>query len=380
LGLAALGIFTLGIGGPAPRANSAEGKSDTESQSKPAAPTAPLEVGTTAPDFALSDQNNKVHKLSDYKGKTVVLAFYPKDMTKGCTLEAHSLTKALNEFEKRGVQVFGVSVQDVASKKQFCDKENITYPLLADTEKTVSRAYGVLNDRGVSNRVTFVVGPEGTITAVDRSVNVGQHAQDLLTLLDELKNKSEKKEVKEAAKSEPPPKVAIDQPVAPFTLSNYDGTAVTVGDWGDKDNKATVVIFMSTRCPVSNGYNERMADLARTFSEKGVRFIGVNANKEESPEIIAEHAKQQGFSFPVLKDSDNAIADRFDAKVTPEAYVIDAKGNLSYHGRIDDNKNADEVKNRDLRAAIEAVVAGQPVPVKETTAFGCGIKRVKRRQ
>jgi peroxiredoxin Q/BCP len=363
LRLAALGVLALGIGG---LHNTNGGvKPGMSLAAAGAQPASTIDVGAVAPDFSLPDQDNKIHRLSDYKGKTVVLAFYPADMTAGCTLEARGLTGALPEFNKRGVQVLGVSVQDVNSKKQFCDKEGIKYPMLADVGKSVSRSYGVLSDRGLAQRVSFVIGPDGRIAAVDRKVQPLTAARDTLAMIDKVKA--------EAAPTAE--KVQIDAPVAPFTLSNYDGKEVTVGNWAADGNKATVVMFIATKCPVSNSYNTRMADLANTFSARNVRFIGINANKAELSSEVADHAKKHNFSFPVLKDANNVIADRFDARVTPEVYVIDDKGVLRYHGRVDDSQKETDVKSKDLQAALNAVLAGQPVPVKETIAFGCTIKR-----
>ena len=171
-------------------------------------------------------------------------------------------------------------------------------------------------------------------------------------------------------------KVAIDKPVAPFTLPNYDGKTVTVGNWAEDGTKATVVLFIATKCPVSNAYNTRMAALATKAAEQKVRVIGINANKAESAADVAAHAKKHGFSFPVLKDANNIVADRFEAAVTPEAYVVDSSGVLRYHGRIDDSQREGGVQNTDLQNAIDATVAGKPVAVKTTTAFGCSIKRV----
>lgn len=175
-----------------------------------------------------------------------------------------------------------------------------------------------------------------------------------------------------AANSSAAAKVAIDQKVAAFTLPDADGKATEMR-W-DK-NKATVLLFVSTRCPVSNAYNQRMAAIARNYAAKGVTVYGINANKAEDAPSIKAHAQQNGFDFVVLKDKGNIIADRFDAQVTPEAYVIDNKGTLRYHGRIDDSQNADDIQSHDLKAAVDAVLTGKTVPAKETRAFGCGIKR-----
>lgn len=148
--------------------------------------TDPLIVGDVAPQFALEDQNNVVRKLQDNKGKIVVLAFYPVDMTKGCSLEARNFTKAIDEFKKRDVVLYGVSVQDVKSKKEFCEKDGITYPLLADVEKATSKDYGVLSAAGVARRVTFVIDKKGNIGAVDTSVKPASVVADTLKMVDEV--------------------------------------------------------------------------------------------------------------------------------------------------------------------------------------------------
>ena len=167
---------------------------------------------------------------------------------------------------------------------------------------------------------------------------------------------------------------AIGHSIAPFALPDTGGKTVEVGNWNQ--SKATVILFVATQCPVSNAYNERMENLAKTYAAKGVRFVGVNSNKQESSAEIAQHSKEHGFTFPVLKDNNNVVADRFVAKVTPEVYVVNAQGDLVYHGQIDNSQNETKVKARPLAAALDAVLANQPVTPSETSAFGCSIKRV----
>lgn len=168
--------------------------------------------------------------------------------------------------------------------------------------------------------------------------------------------------------------VAIGEKLQPFKLN--DATGKTVDLAGFQGKKAVVLMFIATQCPVSNAYNDRMASLAREYGAKGVAFVGINSNRQESVEEIAGHAAQHGFGFPVLKDVGNVQADRFGAQVTPEIYVYDPGWVLRYHGRIDDDRSGANVKSQDLRHALDAVLAGQPVPVAETKAFGCTIKRV----
>jgi len=163
--------------------------------------------------------------------------------------------------------------------------------------------------------------------------------------------------------------------VSNFTLEDYNGVKHSLTDY--KSSKAIVLMFIATQCPVSNSYNTRMVDLQKDYAEKGVSFVGINANKQESVEEIKEHSKAHGFVFPVLKDVNNVLADKLGASVTPEIYVLNAKFEILYHGRIDDSSREDRVTSKDLRAALDEVLAGKPVGVKDTKAFGCSIKRAK---
>lgn len=139
----------------------------------------------------------------------------------------------------------------------------------------------------------------------------------------------------------------------------------------------TVVVFISTKCPISNAYNERMNALYQDYSVKGVKLLFVNANSNESETEVTEHAKANGFAFHVQKDVGNILADRFGAQATPTAHVIDSTGILRYRGFIDDSTNPARIHVLGLRAALDAVITGKPVAVAETKAFGCSIKRVR---
>lgn len=159
-----------------------------------------------------------------------------------------------------------------------------------------------------------------------------------------------------------------------FSLQDYNGKAHALSDY--TSSKAIVLMFISIQCPVSNGYNERMVQLYNNYSSKGITFLGINANKAESVEDIKDHAKEHGFTFTVLKDKNNVVADKLAASVTPEIFVLDSKFNVLYHGRIDDSRRISDVKTKDLQWALDAILAGKPVAVQETKAFGCSIKRM----
>jgi peroxiredoxin len=167
--------------------------------------------------------------------------------------------------------------------------------------------------------------------------------------------------------------VTLGAVVPDFTLPDADGHEHSLASM--KGKAATVLIFVATRCPVSNAYNERMRKLADDYRARGVNVVGINANSTETAAEVKQHAAEKGFTFTVLKDSGNHIADRFDAQVTPEAYVIDASGKLVYHGRIDNSRSGDAITSNDLRDALDAVLAGKPVERPEAKAFGCSIKR-----
>jgi peroxiredoxin len=176
------------------------------------------------------------------------------------------------------------------------------------------------------------------------------------------------------------PKMAdlkIGEKAPDFTLpAASDGKAVALKDLLAK-NKAVALVFVATKCPVSNAYNTRMAALGKDYAAKGIALVGINSNKSEPAVEVKEHAEKHGFTFAVLKDPENRIADAYGASHTPEVFVVDPKGNLIYHGRIDESQDDPKgVKSPDLRNALDAVLAGKPVPVAQTKAFGCSIKRV----
>jgi peroxiredoxin len=163
--------------------------------------------------------------------------------------------------------------------------------------------------------------------------------------------------------------------VTDFSVQDLDGKSIS---FASLHGPITVVTFVSVQCPVSNGYNQRMNALFKDYAPKDVKFIFVNANRTESANDVRNHAKSVGFVFPVYKDAGNVVADRFDAQVTPESYVIDSSGIIRYHGSIDDSQNEARIRTRGLRLALDALLSGKPVEITETKAFGCVIKRGRK--
>lgn len=142
-----------------------------------------LAVGTTAPAFTTKDTNGNTVSLSDFAGKTVVLYFYPKDDTPGCTKEACSFRDAHEDYQGKDLVVLGVSVDDEASHQQFTQKFNLNFPLLADVDRSITQAYGVEAQKGdfiYSKRTTYVIGGDGKISQVYETINTETHASDIL--------------------------------------------------------------------------------------------------------------------------------------------------------------------------------------------------------
>ena len=155
----------------------------TESQTQP-------EVGKPAPDFSLSTGDGSQVSLKDYHGKWVVLYFYPKDFTSGCTLEAHNFQRDLSKYTDVGVVILGVSVDTAQSHKDFCAKEGLNFKLLADPDAKVSTEYGSVMDykgQKLAARNTFIINPDGDVVKVYTSVKPAEHSEQVLKDLADLK-------------------------------------------------------------------------------------------------------------------------------------------------------------------------------------------------
>jgi len=149
----------------------------------PAAAQEPPAVGTKAPEFTLNSQEGKPVSLKDFRGKWVVLYFYPKDMTQGCTIEAHNFQRDLAQYEAKNAVIVGISEDTVDSHVQFCTKESLTFKLLSDASHEIAPKYGsVMEMRGtqLAARNTFIIDPKGMIRKVYVKVNPTPHSTDVL--------------------------------------------------------------------------------------------------------------------------------------------------------------------------------------------------------
>jgi peroxiredoxin len=161
--------------------------------------------------------------------------------------------------------------------------------------------------------------------------------------------------------------------VSDFTIKNYDGNTYNLSSV--KDAKGIVIMFWSAQCPFVQGYNDRINDFVSNFQKQGFVFWAINSNNTESAADIEAHAKLHNYVFPVLKDENSVVADIFEATRTPEVFVLNKDNVILYHGRIDDNKNKDEVTSYDLQNALNDISNGKEIAVKATKQFGCSIKR-----
>lgn len=149
----------------------------------------PLAAGTAAPDFSATDQHGNPVRLSDFTGRKLVLFFYPKDDTPGCTKEACNLRDNYEALQAAGYAIVGVSVDDEASHLKFIEKYSLPFPLLADTDHAIVEAYGVWGEKNMygkkfmgTSRVTYVIDAEGTIAHVFKKVDTENHAAQILAL------------------------------------------------------------------------------------------------------------------------------------------------------------------------------------------------------
>jgi peroxiredoxin len=167
-------------------------------------------------------------------------------------------------------------------------------------------------------------------------------------------------------------------PMTDAKMKNVDGKDVSIADV--RGAAGTLVVFTCNHCPFAKAWESRIVALGNTYRAKGVGVIAVNANDpsvapEDAYDVMKQRAQDKGMQFPYVVDATSNVARAFGATRTPEAFLFDKDGKLVYHGAIDDNKeDATKVDNPYLKNALEAVVAGKDVAVKETKSIGCGIK------
>jgi peroxiredoxin len=175
---------------------------------------------------------------------------------------------------------------------------------------------------------------------------------------------------------------AVGASVPKFTLKDIHRRPRSLA--GFKAKKAFVVVFVGTECPLANLYLPSLAELHKAYADKGVQFLAINSNYQDTFIGVSAHAQERGVSFPVLKDFDQRVADAFGAKRTPEAFLLDAKGVIRYHGRIDDqyglNYRRARPTRRNLQESLDELLAGKKITTPETDVPGCLIGRAPKQR
>ncbi len=182
------------------------------------------------------------------------------------------------------------------------------------------------------------------------------------------------------AAADSPDNANIGKKINDFRLHDYRGAEKSLKDWAD--SKLLVVAFVGAECPLSKQYGLRLAELAREFTPKGVAFLGIDANHQDSLTAVAQYAKASGITFPILKDAKCAVADQFAAVRTPEVFVLDRDRVIRYRGRVDDQYGIGFTRpkptRRDLALALDELLAGKQVSRAVTRPAGCFIGRVRQ--
>lgn len=172
-----------------------------------------------------------------------------------------------------------------------------------------------------------------------------------------------------------PTPLKIGEKAPDFTLTDLvGGTEITLSEVV-ADHCLTLVVWVGVECPYSNACNEDLVGLQRRYAEKGVALLALNSNESEAVDEVREHARSNGFTFPVMYDAGNVVADRFDAVFTPEVWVLDGTMTARFHGGLI-SRGGDKRIQTDLTGALDALLEGREPPRTETRAFGCTIVRV----
>jgi peroxiredoxin len=167
--------------------------------------------------------------------------------------------------------------------------------------------------------------------------------------------------------------LAIGSAMDGFTLSDTNGANHSLADL--KGKNGAVVVFLSAHCPVVRGYVSRINELAAEYQAKGINFVGINSNATEDLNWVKSNVAEYGYKFPVLIDKGAVVAGKLGASVTPDAYYIDAKNILLYHGAIDNDRSGRNVTDTFLKTAFESSLSGKKITRTSANAFGCSITK-----
>lgn len=297
-------LFTACGGAPAARTETAE-------------TTALLTVGARAPDFALRDQSGALRTMSEHRGRAVVLYFYPRDATPGCTREACALRDAWDRLQAAGAVVYGVSTDDVASHQRFAEEHELPFSLLADTEQVAVGRYGVPTRGDVAARVTFIVGTDGRVARVFPDVDPAVHADEVLAALADIPSPSPLRariEAVVAASDRSEADRALDAGRRPVELLSFFGIA---------EGMRVVELF------AGGGYTAEL--LARTVGPEG-RVYGQNSRL--MLERFAEAPWSARLALPTTANV-TRVDRELDSPIPDDARELDAVlFILAYHDSV----------------------------------------------
>jgi thioredoxin-dependent peroxiredoxin len=330
----------------------------------PAAEPTALTIGQKAPPFALPDETGKIHRLVDYKGRTVVLMFYPKDFTPGCTGQVRSIRTQGPQLTNDKIVVFGISTDSVATHSDFARKEQLKFSLLS-SDKTMLTDYGALAAGGLAKRMTVVVGPDQTVRVIDGTLEaqfmgktpdgmrISRHGENLSLLLSDWK-------------------AEVGATVPNFFLPDADGNTISPYKPG---SKATVIVFLGTQCEVSRRFAPALVQMAVKPSNRHVAFFAIDPNKDAQPDALKAFGKSLALPFPLAYDPFGEVVTHFKPEVTPCAWVLNVDGKVVYHGAITAQKVGREWNF--VQEALDAVLTGRPVAVTHAEAQGTSVHREK---
>lgn len=324
-----------------------------------------------APGFTLADQAGRRHTLAAYRGRPVFLLFLPTPPTgappgaePAARAALESLRRAGSKLDHLGVKLFALTDLPPAAAARLHTEAGLDFPLLYDERSAVLRRYLPYRGRPVTGPITFIVGPEGRVEAAVEPDGRRDYAEKVL-----IHARCCLGEMTPSGKVE---RFAVVPDFGlPGALTEEAASVATL--YGEQRRPVTVLLFLSTRCPCSRAYTDRLRALAEEFSPRQVRFVALFSNADEDVEVIADFVRRARWPFLVARDAGADVAGRVGAMVTPEALVLDRHGRIRYHGRVDDTRLESEVRRRDLREAILAVLAGREPEPWEQVSFGCAI-------
>lgn len=314
-------------------------------------------LGSPVPNFSGRAQDGREFQLSDYRGRPVFLTFLPDLESAESLAILRSFTGNLAPFDRSGAKNFViVAGGDPARLAEFHARQKLAFPILLDAGGKLSALLGLRP----TERGTAVVGPDGRLLYRVLAVEPERHAKTLIEVsrccVDEMVHGRVQ---------------GVGQSVGELALPDaMTGRMTPI--LGARSKKPAVVLFLSVKCPCSNAYNDRLKRTWSKYRTRGVRFVGIYANRDETAAEIARHAKENGFTFPVVRDERRLGVEHFKASVTPEVCVLDGSHRLRYRGRPDGARDEKEATTHELPAALDALLSGKKPPAP-TSPFGCAI-------